>query len=260
MRLVSKAKALALVCGTLLAPSLALAQVSITVGDATGKPGQDVTVLVVLNKAEADLVLSIETTLGFSPETPIGRRGNLANCTALQDVTLSSFRFQPSGCTGAACTTVLGALLPADNQTGFGAGDLYSCVIAIAADAEPGEYALTVPNASYVTRVDGMNTQLPLPATPGTVTVAVDTPTPVDTPTHTFTPTSPPTPTSAATNTPPPSNTPSRTSTSAPTSTPAFGADDGCQMTRGDGTAGTSLLLILLLPLATLSAARRFRP
>jgi hypothetical protein len=92
--------------------------------------------------------------IGFDPLTPIAARlDGKPNCSenAEIDKAETAFAFLPLGCTGAECNGVRALVLPTDNVPPIPDGaTLYSCEVAIAADAPAGVYPLvaTMPMAS----------------------------------------------------------------------------------------------------------------
>ncbi len=266
-------------------PGIAAATVSLSVGDASGQPGDMVTVVVSLAKTGSESVGSIAGVLNYQASTPIAANGTTPVCQALVTVDLSKFGFLPTGCTAdSSCTSVKATLL---NSADTAAGDVFQCTVAIAADATPGSYDLMLTGASFTdpagtveTQIDDATgtimvlapTETPLPTETSTITV---TPTETNTPEATNTALPPTeTPIPADTNTPNPTATvpaatatPVKSSTPLPTATvpvnptstaipPGFLEDDGCQISASGGTGNPWLLLI---PAAVLIGVRRRR-
>jgi hypothetical protein len=222
-------------------PSMATAVVSLSVSDATGQAGDTVQVTVTIAASEGEALGSFENQLVFEPQARITTTAVNPACRALIPVTLAQFRFLPTACTGNDCTGARAAIL--GEETGVPPGEVYECDVAIAADAEPGEYEIAVGTAAYATPA-GMTIQI-TETTAGVISVVVD---PTATPSHTHTPIPPATNTPVATNTAPPTNTRTVTPTFPP------GSDDGCQMGSGDSS---NALLALLLPIAGVLVLRR---
>lgn len=255
--MIMKSRVGLLVAGVLAAalPSIAFGAVSVSVGSASGKPGDVVTVGVTVNIDGGDVVGSLDITTAWQDQkVSIPAKGSSttnADCTEVAEATLAQFKFVPTGCTvGTDCTGVRAAILGVEG--GYNTTTLfYNCNVKIDATAAAGEYQITVPAAKYA-KLDG--TEIAITGTPGTVTVAVDTPVPTATETPvppTATHTLPP---PTVTQTPQPTLTRTFTTipTRTPTSLPASG-DDGCQM----GPNNSSSLLFLLLPVAFAAVLRR---
>ena len=221
-------------------PSAATAVVSLSVSDASGQAGATVKITVSINASEGEAIGSFSNQLNFPTETRITTTAINPSCRALIGVTLAQFRYRPQACSGLECTGVLAAIL--GEETGVPPGDVYECDVAIAADAEAGDYEITVSDAAYANPA-GM--EFPITGAAGVVSVVTE---PTATPTHTHTPIPP------ATNTPVPTNTLAPTSTRTVTPTFAPGGDDGCQMGSGDSS---NALLALLLPIAGVLVLRR---
>ncbi len=119
---------------------------SIDIGSASGMPGDDLTVDVTLRTMGAT-VLGTQNRIDFDRETPIAARptGD-PDCAvnAAIDKGATNFRFQPLGCDPAAdCRSVRVFVLALDNLDPIpDTSVLYTCRIAIAADAAAGSHAL----------------------------------------------------------------------------------------------------------------------
>jgi hypothetical protein len=130
---------------------------SIDLGSASGAPGDEVSVAVSLQTMGA-MVVGTLNRIDFGRETPVAAtaRGN-PDCKVNPaiDKTATTFRFLPLDCDPAAdCTSVRALVLAFDNLDPIPDGSvLYTCRIAIAADAQPGVYAL--PNAEMSVSVVG---------------------------------------------------------------------------------------------------------
>lgn len=221
-------------------------------GEATGAPGETVDVSVSLS-TEGSQVAGTENVLGFNP-TDVAVAAKTTNsrpdCAVNEAINKggTAFAFQPSGCSGLACTGVKALVLALDNVDPIPDGSvLYTCKVAIAADAENGDYPLecSAPGAS-----DPAGGALIAACTSGTITVGgVEEPTatPTETPVVDT-----PTPEATATVTATPTN------TRRPTNTPGGGGggndDDGCAVVA---PAQSSNAWMLLLPAAALLWVRR---
>lgn len=235
----------------LLLAASAHAVVVITGGEATGAPGATVSVGVSLT-ADPEIVAGTENVIGYeTTDLTIAARANgRPDCAVNPDIEKggTAFAFQPSGCTGTACTAVKALVLALDNVDPILTGVvMYTCMVGIATDAVDGEYPLTCtsPGAS-----DPAGGALNAECTSGIVTVGgVVGPT--------ATPTATPvidTPTPGATST----VTATSTRTIKPTNTPGGGGggndDDGCAVVA---PAQSSNAWMLLLPAVALLWVRR---
>jgi hypothetical protein len=130
---------------------------SIDVGSASGAPGDDVSVAVSLQTMGA-MVVSTLNRIDFGRETPVAATARgMPDCTVNPaiDKAATAFRFVPTGCDPAFdCASVRVLVLAFDNLDPIPDGSLlYTCRIAIAADAPAGFYAL--PNAEMSVSVLG---------------------------------------------------------------------------------------------------------
>jgi hypothetical protein len=174
----------------------------------------------------------------------------------------TSFAFQPPGCTpGTDCTAVRALVLALDNVMPIPDGSvLYTCEVAIAADAANGTYPLTCSNAGAS---DPNGGALVTACTNGSVVVGVQ-PTPTGSPSATpsVTPTASPTPsaTGGTGGTPTATATPARTNTPvvSPTSTRRvhFADSDSCDIVAAPQSRPA---WVLLVPGALLLLVRRRR-
>lgn len=226
----------------LTVPGSALAAVTLTAGNASGLPGSSVEVTFTLGITAEESVGSFSNEVGFTADAPIGDSPvdpGFPNCTANVTVTLQQYEFRPLDC-GEDCTGILAAIL--GPRAGLVAGTVYTCTVAIPADANPGDYEISVVNGIFS---DPDGNEFPMEGVAGTVSVEAEPPTPTVTvaPTSTNTPVAP-----TVTNTPVPTSTRTVTPTFAP------GGDDGCQMGSGDSS---NALLALLLPIAGVLVLRR---
>jgi hypothetical protein len=120
----------------------------VRIGSASGAPGERVRFDVSLESSEP--VVAVQNDIAFEPHAPIAARtsgspdcrGNAATGkTAL-------FSFQPSGCRSTMnCTGVRAIVISLENTDPIPSGSvLYSCFVAIASDARPSTYRLTISN------------------------------------------------------------------------------------------------------------------
>ncbi|MFN8641468.1 MAG: hypothetical protein U0802_07360 [Candidatus Binatia bacterium] len=124
-------------------PTWSGAWVDLRIGSASGAPGTTVAVDVRLDGA----VSVAGTQLGIAYEPPLaiaataqGRPACRAHAEAGKP---SAFAFWPVGCSGAACRAVRALTLALDDVAPIADGArLFTCDVAIAADATPGSYAL----------------------------------------------------------------------------------------------------------------------
>ncbi|MEO8602385.1 MAG: hypothetical protein ABI629_07410 [bacterium] len=235
------------------------AAATIVVGNGTGNAGE--TILVSTSLETGSEVAGTENVISFVAPLSIAAKANgKPDCTVNEDIDkgATAFAFQPSGCTGAACTAVKALVLSLDNVAPIPNDSvMYTCKVNIAEGAADGEYPLTcsAPGAS-----DPAGVSLDAACQNGKVTVGevVDgtpTSTPTETPTgEVMTPTATATatieqPTATVTRTP--------TIVVAPTNTPKGGRgadDDGCAVVA---PAQSSTGWMLLLPAAALLWFRR---
>ncbi len=219
----------------------------IIVGDASGDKGATVDVTVSLDTGAQ--VAGTENVLSFAAPIAIAPKANGKPDCAVNPVIDkggTAFAYQPSGCTAATCVAVKALVLALDNVAAIPDGSaLYTCKVAIAADAANGPYPLTcsAPGAS-----DPAGGALLAACTSGTITVGgveVPTSTPTETPIVEVTPTRTAPPTSTNT-------------IRIPTNTPIGGGggndDDGCAVVA---PAQSSNGWMLLLPAAALLWVRR---
>jgi len=172
----------------------AQAATSITVGDATGDAGSNVSVDVTLTTdaqiagtqndttpaagvaivAKAGKCSTTKTTACFlNADCPEGEtcKGVAPDCTVNPDIdkTGTSFAFQPPNCQGTACTGIRALVLSLSNTDAIPTGSvLYTCNVSIGADTVAGDYALTNSNAG-ASDPDGV--AVPATAVNGKVTV-----------------------------------------------------------------------------------------
>jgi hypothetical protein len=129
-----------------LCAAVAAHAASIDVGSASGMRGDRVSVAVSLRAMDA-AILGTQNRISFDRDTPIaaGMDGQ-PDCAVNPaiDKNATGFRFLPLGCDPAVdCTAVRAFVLAFDNLAPIPDGAvLYSCGVAIAADATPGEHGL----------------------------------------------------------------------------------------------------------------------
>jgi len=108
-------------------------------------------------------IAGVENVIGFGAFVRIAARPNgRPDCSVNPDIDRSatSFAFQPNGCSGQACTALKAIVLSFDNRDPLPDGaQLYSCRIAVAADAVPGRYPLRVTEAG-ASSPDGVAVEL----------------------------------------------------------------------------------------------------
>jgi hypothetical protein len=144
-------------CNCVPAEQLALAAgtATVNVGSATGAPGQQVTFAVSLSTAGA-LVAGVQDDIAFdSINTPIAATASgtpdcMVNPDIDKDQTL--FAFQPSGCSGSACTAFRALVLSFSNVDPIPDGSvLYTCKVDISPGAAAGSYPLIISNVGMST-------------------------------------------------------------------------------------------------------------
>jgi len=135
-----------LTAGALCFASVAQAQ-TITIGNAGGAAGQQVTVSVTLTTTTP--VAGTQNDISFA--APLSVAAKAANgkpdCKVNGDIDkgATSFAFRPNGCSGAACTSIRALVLSTDNVDAIPTGSvLYTCNVNIAADAANGDAPLTI--------------------------------------------------------------------------------------------------------------------
>jgi hypothetical protein len=171
-------------CGILLVALVAVfsdrsasADVVIAGGTSTGAPGAPVSFPVVLDTGGAS-VGSTQNDLTFDPlHTPIrALPSGDPDCTVNPAIgaPISDFSFEPSGCTGAACTGVSAIVFSL--LTPIPDGVLYTCTVDIATDAPPATYPMVIGNATSASPVGD---SLPTSGSDGAVVVTSTAPIPV---------------------------------------------------------------------------------
>jgi len=124
--------------------------VVIDVGDASGGPGSVVGFAVTIDTLEQE-VAGAGVCIGYDPMTPINAAGGMPDCTVPLGLgKQGEFTFEPSGCTpGTDCVRVC-ADIGGSAAALMNGATLFSCRVAIAADADLGQFPLTcsMPSAS----------------------------------------------------------------------------------------------------------------
>ncbi len=236
---------------------------TITIGSAEGLPGSTTSVDVTLTVAEGQTIVGTENVITFG--TPGGTAAallqgasqggvQLFGCVVNEEIDKggTAFAFQPDGCTeGTDCASLKALVLALTNVTPIPDGSvMYTCEVAISADAEEGA---TFPLAcSEAGASDEEGGELRVDCVDGVVTVLSEpTPAPTATPVPTDEPTVEPTE---------PVATPTSSVPSTPTSPPATNTpsrqidDDGCAVVA---PTQSSTGWAFLLPLAALLWLRR---
>ena len=122
------------------------ARPSIVLGSATGAPGQDVALVATLQSAgtrvagtQNDLIFdAVNVSLAAS-----GKPSCRVNAAIGKGGT--AFSLRPTGCQGAACTTVRALVLAMDNTDPIPDGSvLYTCTLHISPSAPPGQYRIRI--------------------------------------------------------------------------------------------------------------------
>ncbi|MBX3025536.1 hypothetical protein KF840_11585 [bacterium] len=142
----------AIAAGASLALAAAAQAVEISVGEATGNPGDTVTVGVSLD-SQGSQVAGTQNDITFGSGTGIAivaKSNGKPDCTVNPDIDKggTSFAFQPAGCTaGTNCTGIRALVLALDNVDPIPSGsELYTCKVAIASDASGGAKTLSNTN------------------------------------------------------------------------------------------------------------------
>lgn len=143
--------------------------------------GTQVTVEATLRAGNASIT-GTQNDFAFSAPLAIAAKANgKPDCTVNPDIEKpdASFSFQPSGCTGASCTSIRATILPIDNLDPIPDGSvIYTCKINIASGATEGNYPLIVTGVIFS---DPSGNQVP-GATGCSGEVVVSEPTPTVTP------------------------------------------------------------------------------
>ncbi|MGH7787392.1 MAG: hypothetical protein ACRERC_11030 [Candidatus Binatia bacterium] len=213
----------------------------IVISSATAGQGGNATVSATLNTGVE--VAGTENIISFTPEAAIRAteqgRPMCARNEAI-DKGGTAFSFQPSGCSvGSTCTAVKALVLSLENVAPIPDGSvLYTCDIAVATDAEPGDYPLT---CSGALSSDPEGGEVATSCVDGTITVTGG-----EVPTETPTPTVSPDVT--------PTNTAGQATPTRSVVPPVTNCDDGCQIVA---PASSQAGWLLLLPAAMLIWVRR---
>ncbi len=169
------------------AASQAKAVVTISLSDVQGNQGDTVTVSagLMVGTAAAAGVAGTQNNINFPPEAQIAAKANgKPNCTVNPDIDKggTAFTYLPNGCTaGTDCTGVKALVLALDNVSAIPDGStLYTCELAISADAANGDYTLEVTDTGAsdpdggALAADGANGTVTIgmpPAAPATITI-----------------------------------------------------------------------------------------
>jgi len=151
---------------------------SIDLGAASGPPGATVTFDVTLSLLTDPpaAVGGTQNDITFDPHTPIAAASNgTPDCTTNLQERLGGFTFLPTGCTpGIDCTDVraviIGLVTGTSASTIPAGATLYSCHVAIAADAQPASYPLI---AGMPQAADPNGGMLPALASNGSIDVTL---------------------------------------------------------------------------------------
>lgn len=147
----------------------------VNIGSASGAPGDTVTFDATLSSEGTD-VAGLQVDIAFDASARIAARANgRPNCTVNPEINkpASSAAFRPPGCTGDACNAVRIIVLSTEDVDVIPDGStLFTCTVAISAEATAGAKALTGSNAIFSTpaggRVDGSTTAGAITVTGGT--------------------------------------------------------------------------------------------
>jgi MYXO-CTERM domain-containing protein len=158
-----------------IAAHRAQAVVNITIGTATGAPGDFVPVAVTLQTG-GDQVAGTQNTIGFAEPNHVAIAADNSGspmCTVNPDIhkSATTFAFQPAGCTvGTDCTGVKALVLSLNNVDAIPDGStLYTCQVAISQSAGAQAYPLTNTDALAS---DPQGNSLDTQGIDGSVTVA----------------------------------------------------------------------------------------
>jgi hypothetical protein len=129
-------------------PTITPFPVVIQIGDASGNPGNVVGFAVTIATRDQS-VAGANLCIGYDATTPVDAPGGQPDCNVPLDSDKQGlFRFEPTGCTPGTdcvrvCAEIGGSTTPFDNGA-----TLFSCRVAIAADAPLDEFPLTCSAAS----------------------------------------------------------------------------------------------------------------
>lgn len=135
--------------GQVLPPSttsVAGARPSIVLGTATAVPGQDVALVATLQSAGTQ-VAGTQNDLTFDAVHVSLAASGKPNCRANAAIGkgATAFSLRPTGCQGAACTTVRALVFAMDNTDPIPDGAaLYTCTLHISPSAPPGQYRIRI--------------------------------------------------------------------------------------------------------------------
>ncbi|MBI3785777.1 MAG: hypothetical protein HY270_20480 [Deltaproteobacteria bacterium] len=123
----------------------------LAIGSFSAAPGQVATIAVTL-KAQGQAIVGLQNEIEFDAiNTPIlAKDDSLPDCTVNAAINKPStaFRFFPAGCSGATCTKVRAVVVSLSNTDPIADGSiLYTCNVAVAAEAGAGEFPLVCANA-----------------------------------------------------------------------------------------------------------------
>jgi len=123
----------------------AVAAVSIDIGTETAAPGSSVAIGVRVRTMDAD-VAAVQNRIDFAPPLRVAALPNgEPDCTVSPAIgkNATGFRFLPLRCAGAACTGVRAVVLSFENVDPLPDNSvLYTCRVAVAANAAEGDYSL----------------------------------------------------------------------------------------------------------------------
>jgi len=117
---------------------------AIVLSATSGAPGQDVTVVATLHAA-GNQVAGTQNDLSFDGASVSLGAGGKPSCRVNGAIGkgATAFSFRPSGCQGAACSTLRALVLAMDNTDPIPDGaTLYTCTVHISPSARPGQYHL----------------------------------------------------------------------------------------------------------------------
>jgi CSLREA domain-containing protein len=153
---------------------------SISLARVIGHPGEQIAFAATLSTKGASIARTQNDIAFDTTNAPIAALANAApDCTVNPQIAKegTTFVFQPSGCSGMACTWVHAAVLSTMNTNPIADGSiLYTCKVNIGPSTAAGEYPLTI-SAVVLQGPDGQ--PLPNPfGSSGAVVVVIPTPTP----------------------------------------------------------------------------------
>jgi YVTN family beta-propeller protein len=121
-------------------------EIFVQLASATGRPGDHVSLTARLD-ARGHAVAGVQTDIVFVGQTVVvaTRANGRPDCSVNPEIDkpATAFAFQPSGCVASGCDAVRVLVFAFDNTDPIPDGSmLYTCQVAIAADAAPGTYTL----------------------------------------------------------------------------------------------------------------------